>query len=67
MSNRFKNGYTCKMCNDENELGKRFLISNPLTPVYFRVDRKFKFAGLVKCSKHGDHNGFAAAIALRDL
>ncbi len=59
MVNNFRNGYTCKKCSSDSW-------HNPgrtMTPVYFRIDKKFVFAGLVKCYKHG----ITEAIALRDL
>jgi hypothetical protein len=62
MENRFKNGYTCKACLKEGKGGYRFN-QEPLTPLYYRIDKKFKFAGLVKCDKHG----ITEAIALREL
>lgn len=56
--NNFKNGYTCKKCMD-----KYVFYATLMTPVYFRINKKFCFAGLVKCSEHG----ITEAIALRDL
>ena len=59
MGNNFRNGYTCKKCvtNGWQNGGRT------MTPVYFRIDKKFVFAGLVECPQCG----ITEAIALRDL
>jgi len=63
-NNRFKNGYTCKICL-ESERSNQSVRSRgyTMTPVYFRIDQKFVFAGYVNCPDHG----ISEAIALRDL
>lgn len=64
MTNRFKNGYICEKCL-EKERSNSSVRSRGYTdtPVYLRIDKKFVFSGLVKCSDHG----FTKAVALRDL
>lgn len=61
MVNNFRNGYTCKECADEQGAYTSKRIT--MTPIYRRIDKKFVFAGLVECYKHG----ITEAIALRDL
>lgn len=61
MGNNFRNGYVCKKCAEK--VNMRMWTYRPMTPVYFRIDKKFVFANLVKCSEHG----ITEAVALRDL
>lgn len=62
MVNNFRNGYTCKKCVSKER--HRWIVNiTPMTPVYFRMNKKFVFAGFVNCSEHG----ITEAVALRDL
>lgn len=59
MGNPFKNGYTCKKCVVANRQYAGFI----MTPVYFRIDKKFVFANLVNCPICG----ISESVSLRDL